>query len=53
MTRRLLEAVPANANLELKHEGGLAPMNGLEWFEGYGGHKAFHHKQIEVLMTHL
>jgi len=53
MTRRLLEAVPANANLELKHEGGLAPMNGLEWFEGYGGHGAFHHKQIEVLMAQL
>lgn len=53
ITRRLLEDVPADANLELKHEGGLAPMNGLEWFEGYAGHEAFHHKQIDELIMQV
>ncbi len=53
MTRRLLETVPANANLELKHEGGIEPMNGLEWFTGYAGHEAFHHKQIDALIAQL
>jgi hypothetical protein len=50
VTRQILENFPANANLELKHEGGLKSMNGLEWFEGYGGHEAFHHKQIQALI---
>src|SRR5262245_56184553 len=51
MTRRLLESVPPDANLDLKHEGGLAPMNGLEWLEGYGAHEAFHHQQIDALLS--
>src|SRR5262245_25348022 len=51
MTRRLLESVPPEANLDLKHEGGLAPMNGLEWLEGYGAHEAFHHQQIDALLS--
>src|SRR5262245_24475172 len=51
LTRRLLESVPPDANLDLKHEGGLAPMNGLEWLEGYGAHEAFHHQQIDALLS--
>ena len=35
------------ADLDLTHEGGLEAMNGLEWFEGYGSHEAFHHRQID------
>jgi hypothetical protein len=53
ITRHLLENVPADANLELKHEGGLALMNGLEWFEGYARHEAFHHKQIDELLQQV
>lgn len=53
ITRRLLEAMPADANLELKHEGGLAFMNGMEWFEGYAGHEAFHHRQIDELIQQV
>jgi hypothetical protein len=26
-------------------------MNGLEWFEGYGGHEAIHHQQIDHLIA--
>lgn len=50
MTRRLLENWPEDANLELKHEGGLEPMNALEWLLGYGGHETFHHRQIDDLL---
>ena len=53
ITRGLLEDITADANLELKHEGGLAPMNGLEWFEGYAGHEAFHHKQLDELIMQV
>jgi hypothetical protein len=53
MTRRLLENLPANANLTLRHAGGLKPMNGLEWLEAYGGHEAFHHSQIDALAAQL
>jgi hypothetical protein len=53
MTRRLFEEWPADANLELKHDGGLGSMNGPEWLEGYGGHEAFHHRQIEQVMAQL
>ena len=52
-TRRFFEAWPEDARLDLKHEGGLAPMNGLEWFEGYAFHEAFHHRQIADLMALL
>jgi hypothetical protein len=48
-----MEHCPENANLILKHEGGLEPMNGLEWLEGYGGHEAFHHRQIDALIEQL
>ena len=53
ITRRLLEDFPADSNLDLKHEGGLRSMNGLEWFEGYAGHEAFHHRQIDSLIAQL
>jgi hypothetical protein len=52
-TRRFFENWPADANLDLRHEGGLRVMNGLEWFEGYGGHEAFHHQQIDHLIAQL
>jgi hypothetical protein len=51
LTRRLVESLPANANLALKHSGGLKPMNGLEWLEAYGGHEEFHHRQIDALIA--
>jgi hypothetical protein len=53
MTRRLIETWPADANLELTHVGGLEPMNGAEWLEGYGGHEAFHHRQIDQAIEEL
>ena len=59
MTRRLLTDWPADANLELRHDGGLVavfggpPMNGLEWLESYGGHESFHHRQIDSAITRL
>jgi hypothetical protein len=52
-TRRLFDAWPSDANLDMTHEGGLQAMNGLEWFEGYGGHEAFHHQQIDRLIAQL
>ena len=52
-TRRYFESWPKDADLELTHEGGLQAMNGLEWFEGYAGHEAFHHQQIEDLIAQL
>jgi hypothetical protein len=51
LTRRLVENLPVGANLMLKHAGGLKPMNGLEWLEAYGGHEAFHHRQIDALIA--
>jgi hypothetical protein len=53
MTRRLIETWPAGANFELTHAGGLEAMNGAEWLAGYGGHEAFHHKQIDALIAQL
>jgi hypothetical protein len=51
LTRRLLENWPANANLELRHHGGFEEaMNSVEWLLGYGGHEAFHHRQIDALI---
>jgi hypothetical protein len=49
-TRRLFENWPSDAVLDLTHEGGLEAMNGLGWFEGYAGHEAFHHRQIDDLI---
>jgi len=28
-------------------------MNSLEWLEGYGGHEAFHHQQIDKVIKQL
>ena len=53
LTRRMLESLPADGNMELTHVGGLQAMNSLEWLEGYGGHEAFHHKQIDRVITQL
>ena len=53
ITRRYLENLPADINLELKHEGGLKLMNGLEWFDGYGGHETFHHRHIDAVIAQL
>lgn len=50
-TRRFFDGWPPDADLDVTHEGGLTAMNGLEWFEGYGGHEAFHHQQIDHLIA--
>jgi hypothetical protein len=50
-TRRFFENWPADADLNVTHEGGLEAMNGLQWFEGYGGHEAFHHQQIDAMLA--
>ena len=51
LTRRLVEHWPLNANLELRHHGGFEEaMNGAEWLQGYGGHEAFHHRQIDTVI---
>jgi hypothetical protein len=52
-THRLFRDWPSDAHLDLTHEGGLEAMNGLEWFEGYAGHEAFHHPQIDRLIAQL
>lgn len=52
-TKQYFENWPRGANMELVHVGGLQEMNGLEWFEGYARHEAFHHQQIKTLITHL
>jgi hypothetical protein len=53
LTRRMLETLPAAINRNLKHGGGLDPMNGLEWFFGYAGHEAYHHRQLDTLIAAL
>ena len=51
LTRRLIERWPENANLELRHAGGFdEASNGAEWLLGFGGHEAFHHRQIDALI---
>ncbi len=52
-TRSFIENWPKDANLDLTHEGGLKSMNGLDWFEGYAGHEAYHHTQIDRLISQL
>jgi hypothetical protein len=52
-TRRFFDEWPEGATLDLTHEGGLREMNGLEWFEGYAGHEAFHHQQIASVIAQL
>lgn len=41
---------PAKWDPDLRFEGGLEPMNALEWLAGYGGHEKFHHRQIAALV---
>ncbi len=54
LTCRLLENWPENANLELRHQGGFDDAsNGAEWLLGYGGHEAFHHRQIDALIEQM
>ena len=51
MTRRMIELWPTQANLELRHAGGFdEASNGAEWLVGFGGHEAFHHRQIDVVI---
>ena len=53
-TMHLFDNWPDDANLELTHRGGFDEgMNGLEWFAGYAGHEAFHHKQINAILNTL
>jgi len=52
-THRFFENWPPDADLGLTHEGGLQAMNGLDWFEAYAGHEAFHHRQIDDLIAQL
>jgi hypothetical protein len=49
-TRRLLADWPDDGDLELAHDGGFGALSALEWIEGYGGHEAFHHQQIDHLL---
>jgi hypothetical protein len=51
ITRRLIGAWPADANLDQKHIGGLEPMSAAEWLMGYGGQAAFHRRQIDALIA--
>jgi hypothetical protein len=53
ITRRMIESWPQDGNVDLTHIGGLEAMNSLEWLEGYGGHEAFHHKQIDRVIAQL
>jgi len=49
-TRVYVKDWPSEWDPDLKHVGGLQPMNALEWLEGYGGHEKFHHRQIDSLI---
>ncbi len=56
VTRRLLREWPAEADGTTRHDGGLvalfggSSLNALEWLESFGGHEAFHHRQIDAVM---
>ena len=52
-TRKLLEDWPGNANLVLKHHGGLQDMNALQWLLGYASHELFHHQQIKTILSQI
>jgi hypothetical protein len=52
-TRRLLDNLTEDANLEITHEGGFEAMNCLQWIEAYAGHEAFHHQQINDLIAQM
>jgi hypothetical protein len=49
-TRAYVADWPSDWDPDLKFEGGLEPMNALEWLQGYGGHERFHHRQIATLI---
>ena len=50
-TQAYLRSWPVRWNVDQRHEGGLRPMNALEWMVGYGGHEAFHHRQLDELIS--
>ncbi len=52
-TRRLLDNLTEDANLDITHEGGFEAMNGLQWIKAYAGHEAFHHQQINDLIAQM
>jgi hypothetical protein len=52
-TRHLLDNLTEDANLEITHEGGFEAMNGLQWIEAYADHEAYHHQQINDLITQM
>ncbi len=52
-TRRLLDNLTEDANLDITHEGGFEAMNGLQWLEAYAGHEAYHHQQINDLIAQM
>jgi hypothetical protein len=49
-TRRLLTDWAHDADLDLAHDGGFGALTAMQWIEGYGGHEAFHHQQIDRLL---
>lgn len=49
-TKIFVDDWPGEWHQELRHKGGLELMNALEWLKGYGGHEAFHHRQIDALI---
>lgn len=49
-TRAYVNDWPSSWDPDLRHEGDLRSMNALEWLEGYCGHEAFHHLQIDALI---
>lgn len=46
-TRRLFEAWPESPDMVLQHQGGLRPMNGLQWLHAYTGHEELHQREID------
>ena len=52
-TLSLLDNLPEDANLDITHEGGFEAMNGLQWIEAYADHEAYHHQQINDLITQM
>jgi hypothetical protein len=49
-TKAYVQEWPVSWNPDLRYEGGLRLMNALEWLDGYGGHEAFHHGQVDSLI---
>lgn len=40
-------------NPELKHKGGIQPMNALEWLKGFADHEKSHQHQIDFVIKKL